>query len=165
MACWYTYPATESDSDTENDTLINYKTMEEIQEETTIENAFFEDLSRVPYLYKFANHSVNTNHWLEPIAYANPLDHFYDLVDQDTTELIKEGIPKLYGMDYRTFGTSSWDKDQLIIIFDFAKGWVALHGMGRNHYLNDVCWVAAKIIRFQIEDHQMKYPFKGVKFY
>ena len=164
MAYWYTYPATDSETDSDQEEKTQAKTFEQIQLESSLQMEFFEKMGQVPYLYQFADHSIKTDHWLSPLQYQNPLDHFYDLVDQDTVDLIKQGVPKFTGADYRTFGLSSWDKDQLQTIFNFAKRWIEIHDLGRNNYLNNVCWVAAKIIRFQLEDHRLKYPFKGVSF-
>lgn len=164
MAYWYTYPTSDTETDSDKEDNRHTKTFEEIQFESHLEMDFFEKLGQVPYLYQFADKKVNVRHWLTPLRYYNPLDHFYDLVDQDTADLIKLGVPEFKGADYRTFGTCHWNKDQLKTIFNFANRWIELHDLGRNDYLNNVCWVAAKIIRFQLEDHQLKYPFKGVSF-
>lgn len=163
MAYWYTYAATESDTEsdnelTEKDYIKLRNKMEKISNEET---DFFNALGEIPYLYQFDVHlHPNVKYWLDAPQYYNALDHFSDIVDQPTLEYIKSGLEDYRQTDDRAYGETSWNKQQLSTIFEYAAGWVELHEMGINDYVNDVCWIASKIIRFQLDDHRLKHPFK-----
>lgn len=163
MAYWYTYAITESDTEsddelTEKDYIKLRNKMEKISNE---EVNFFNALAEIPYLYQFDTHlHPNAKYWVDAPQYYNALDHFSDIVDQRTLEYIKSGLEDYRQSDDRAYGESSWNKEQLKTIFDYAAGWIELHEMGINDYVNDVCWIAAKIIRFQLDDHMLKHPFK-----
>ena len=163
MAYWYTYPDYNTDnSDTEEElTEQELKKMyKEIQKRIDFELDFFMNLGKYPALYKFGTKTQpDAKYWKKPPLHNNALFHLYDLVDQNTLDIIKSGLEEYKTCDIRATGKSKWTKDDLKIIFKYAQIWVDGNNMGRNDYINDICWVVSKIISFQLNEHYPKWKY------
>ena len=147
-------PPIETDSDTDEEPTDTEK--ETFAREMDIlsqkEANFFESLGRNPSFGQFESHLHPSVHeWLRPIREKYHLSHFAELVDQDTLNRIQAcgiGIEQ----DYRhtAHGESHWDDQELQFLFNHAAYWVDMHNMGRDDHMNAVCWVASKIINFEL---------------
>ena len=93
---------------------------------------------------------------VRPFYRSSPLFHLAHLVDYDTLRWIKKGIPQLrrHSMHRVPRGDFHLEKDALKFIFNKAIEWIEFKDMDRNvtvhEYLNQVLWVVAKLITFQI---------------
>ena len=165
MAYWYTYPVYDSDNSDEDIGHISVTKMErQIQAEVEWEYGFFESLGNSG-MYQFLNHlHPAVNKWTNAPQLTNGLHHLNQTVNRQTLDVIKSGIKEYYDSDIMAYGDTTWSKEDLLVIFKYATMWVDHHNMGRNDYLNDVCWIASKIMQFQKSDHFIGYPFKCKKF-
>jgi len=156
MAYWYTYPADvsyESEEDQEVAEEEVQKANKQFQQQLDFEWQFFKRLGDVHFLYKFSQHiPPEVDYWKYVPLLDHPLEHLRCHVNQKTLDAIHEGISSsLDAVNERVVatGTSFWTKKELKTVFSFADEWVSRNGMGKNHLLNDICCVAAKIIAFQ----------------
>ena len=127
-----------------------------VEKHIDFELDFFSNLGRHYFLHNFEDHShPNTEQWKTAPLVDNPLVHLVHTVDQDTLDTIKSGL-KISDVHIRSKGDTKWTKDELKVIFEYAQLWVDRNDMGRSNYLNDICWVASKIMAFQSRSHSIK---------
>lgn len=155
MAFWYTYSSDDDLYDSENETLAPQETFEEFCEKISAENeivdAFFREVGQVPFLYGFKQRMHPTlEEWSSPTNLHEPENHFEGLVDNATMRNIQIGIGRLPTYDvYDMRNKHSLTRSQLVTVFDLAAKWMVLTNMGRNNYINDLCWTASRILYFQ----------------
>ena len=155
MAFWYTYSSDDDRHDSENETLLPQETFEEFCEKISAENEiidhFFQEVSQVPFLYRFKQRTHPTlEEWTSPTNLHEPEKHFEGLVDDATMRSIQIGIDR--SPTYRVYDMRkkhSLTRSQLVTVFDLAAKWMVLTNMGRNNYINELCWVASRILHFQ----------------
>ena len=142
-----------SDVDDEEQKLQEFeRTRRDICRTMSKEDAFLEQVASFPFLWRFKNAQLlNLGTWTRPNLRKRAIDHFYDRLDETTMRSIQVGI----GMkpDYSLYSHEKkhhFTREQLKVIFNLAADWIALKGLGVNHYINELCWVASKIILFQI---------------
>lgn len=162
MSYWYTYPIDDSDNSSTEDELTETqfeKMHAKIQKQIDFEWDFFTELGDMYFLYNFDGRHPDVSYWKDAPRSENALSHLTEYVTQDTMDIIKSGLEGYRDSDIRASGTSSWGKDHLKVIFEYAQLWVDENEMGKNDYLNDICWVASKIIQFQEMDHTIRVHF------
>lgn len=153
---------TDSDSEEEPTDTEKDRFAREMDSLSKKETKFFDALGRNPSFGQFESHiHPNVHEWLRPVYKNDHLSHFANLVDQDTLNRIQEcgiGIEQ----DYRhtAHGESHWDDQELQFLFNHAAYWVDMHDMGSNDHMNDVCWVASKIISFELYPPLLSNAFK-----
>ena len=163
MAYWYTYPCSDSD-DSDPDSSIPFtdaewfKSVKKMDRIVASEAEFFHALGHSRF-WAFHRHIIpQTKYWKNPTS-QYPLYHLMDYLDDETMRLVQIGIPE-FKNDFeneliplaRGEGKMKLDKVELSTLFYYAIRWVEMNRLGRNNYLNDVCWVAMKIIAFQYND-------------
>ena len=125
------------------------RTIRKIMEKECI---FFERVMSYPFLWRFKNsQSYNANEWIRPNLKRKPMEHFYDQFDEMTMRSIQIGIGltgnySLYSHEKKYHFT----RDELTIIFKLAADWMNLKNLGHDNYVNELCWVASKIMFVQV---------------
>jgi hypothetical protein len=156
MAYWYTYPTSPSSS-SESDEETNGKSDKEWQKLFDTERDFYQDIGNHPLFYAF--HTKDYIAWnmrlYRPIYRHNPLWHFANIVDIQTMRLIRKGTRLKTQYYHIPCGDVHLERDALQFIFQKASEWVEFNNLHRNtsrrEYINNVMWVAAKLIRFQMK--------------
>lgn len=155
MAYWYTYPISPSSS-SESEEEIDARSDKELQDLFDTERDFYEDIGNHPQFYAF--HTKDYIAWnmqlYRPIYRNNPLCHFANIVDFQTMYLIRKGAHLRLQYYHIPCGDVHLKRDALEFIFQKAREWVEFNNLNRNtsrhEYINNVMWVAAKLIRFQM---------------
>ena len=155
MAYWFTYPISPSSSSDDEKDVSKVISFEDFVRERDNEREFFHQLGNHPQLYAF--HIADTDKWIwtTPSYYHMAMYHFDKLVDIHTLARIQSGISEYRDTDISDvqYGEASYDKDTLQFIFNMASEWIAYHeldcAVNDNEYINNVCWMASRIITFQ----------------
>ena len=117
------------------------------------EHDFFEHVAEYPFLWRFRENTPdNGREWTHVNRKCRFTEHFYDVLDEETMRAIQEGIG--HEPTYRKYThdkTYHFTKKELQIVFHLAAEWMELKGMGRHHYCDELCYVASKIILFQLD--------------
>ena len=124
------------------------------------EDKFLEEVVSYPFLWRFKHtQSLDLNTWCQPDLSRRTIGHFYNQLDEATMRSIQVGI----GMnpDYSLYSHEKkyhFTRKQLKVIFTLAADWMSLKRLGANDYINELCWVASKIIFVQIGSRMNNYP-------
>jgi hypothetical protein len=156
-ALYYTYEVSEDEYELEKleDEIRQEPTEEEeIHQEKLIfeehQNRLHEweqNIQQVPFLYRFRLHNILP--FGEPQYSKNILAYFDGLVDNITLDSIRVGVPAAAKCHFRSEG-SFWTRKELKIIFEFADRWLTIEDYD-NNYQHNLCWMAANIMRNQLE--------------
>ena len=131
------------------------KMQQDIQDHIDFEWDFFKHLGKHTCLYQFDMHThPNVQYWKKAPLAESALFHLYQLVDQSTLDIIKSGLDDYRDCDIRATGVCNYSKDQIVPMFHYATMWVDANAMGKNDYVNDICWVVSKMIHFQTTDRR-----------
>jgi hypothetical protein len=141
----------ESDSADETDPLQEFeRERQRVCNMVDQETHFFSEMSTYPFMWKFrANNIPDIRYWESPVLTPDPIDQFQDVLDEETMRSIQLGIKT--PVDYRHFSSETkmhFSRAQLKVIFKFAHAWMQLKGLGNRDFVNELCWVAAKIVFF-----------------
>lgn len=99
------------------------------------------NISQECFLYRFKTHTIPT--FGPPVYLKQPLNHFVG-VCQRTMNDIALGI----GCQPIPSTGVYFTRTQLKIIFQYARQWLLIEDYETT--LNNICWMAAAIIRFQV---------------
>ena len=158
MAYWYTYPASPTSPESIDEEVSNTISADDLQKRFDMERSFFSQIGNHPQFYAFDEKDyIAWNLSLDnPPYYSYAMCHFADLVDAETLEWIRTGIPSYKHCTVQGIpcGSLHLDKDALIFIFQKASEWVEFKELDKavnnKEYVNNICWVAAQLIRFQV---------------
>lgn len=157
---YYSDQSDESDSEDETDPLREFeRERQRVCNMVDQEANFFSEMSTYPFLWKFrARATPDTRFWMSPDLTPDPIDQFENVLDEETMRSIQLGIN--LPMDYSHFSAEKKDhfsRDELKVIFNFAHEWMRMKGLGNRDFVNELCWVAAKIVFFVI-DKRKQFP-------
>ena len=142
-----------SDTDDEESEIREFEySQRKIRNIMSEECSFFERVKTHPFLWRFKDsQSYDASTWSQPDFKKHAIDHFHDQLDEETTRSIQVGINlqpnySLYSQEHKYH----FSRKELKIIFNFAAEWIELKHLGANNYINELCWVASKIMFVQI---------------
>lgn len=155
MAYLFTYSTDEDDSDLDTrpeSPVLNFENYcKEVSQMNQKVEHFFNEVSTVPFLYNYKYHLPPTIEDLsDPPYLEHPEQHFTHVLDDKSIRRVQAGIGRV--PDFRSCNLTkryALDDDELKTLFLLAEKWIEIAHLGRLHYVNDLCWVASKIIDFQ----------------
>jgi len=100
-----------------------------------------DSISKECFLYRFNTHTIPT--FGPPVQLKKPLKHFVGLVCQPTMNDIAFGTKR----NSVTSTGAYFTRTQLKIIFQYAHQWLIIEDYDTT--LNNICWMASEIVRFQ----------------
>lgn len=100
-----------------------------------------DNISQECFLYRFKTHTIPT--FSPPVQLKKPLKHFVGFVCQRTMNDIALGTKR----NSVTSTGAYFTRTQLKIIFQYAYQWLIIEEYDTT--LNNICWMASAIIRFQ----------------